>query len=210
MIKEGIATFIDGRDPVVPYVGKYAVKTADVFDRVRARWAQAGLAEAPYRPLRIEFELTTKCNDACPSCGMGALSLQAGRSLSDQQLDLLLAEFADVGLPSVAITGGEPFVAMRALLRFMSRARGAGVEVNKLTTNGIWGSVRRCGPTFDQLVKAGLLDNDLFVPLLTRTIEKQFRVTIPDEDTGQIQTVGDLIATVQRLAGSDRPAGPTR
>ncbi|MBE1585079.1 4Fe-4S cluster-binding domain-containing protein [Nonomuraea angiospora] len=89
--------------------------------------------------MRIEFEITKKCNDVCPSCGMGAQSLQAGRSLPDAQLDHLLAEFADVGLPSVAITGGEPFVAMRALLRFMSQARGI-VEISKLTTNGIWGS----------------------------------------------------------------------
>ncbi|GAA3415964.1 radical SAM protein [Streptosporangium vulgare] len=173
MIKEGAFTYIDGRDLVVPYTGKYAVKVPDVFDRIRDRWAQAGLAETPYRPLRVEFELTTKCNDTCPSCGMGALSLQTGRSLSDRQLEHLVGEFADVGLPCVAITGGEPFVAMRALLRFMSRARGAGVEVNKLTTNGVWGSAKRCGRTFEQLVKAGLLDNELFVPLLMVSIGEQ-------------------------------------
>ncbi|MET8382524.1 4Fe-4S cluster-binding domain-containing protein [Streptosporangium canum] len=159
------------------------MKTPQVFDRIRARWDRAGLAEASYRPLRIEFELTTKCNDACPSCGMGALSLQAGRSLTDQQLDYLLAEFSDVGLPSVAITGGEPFVAMRALLRFMTLARGTGVEVNKLTTNGIWGSKQRCGPTFDQLINAGLLDNTLFVPLLMLSIGEQ---TTPLEHVARI------------------------
>ncbi|MEU9835917.1 hypothetical protein AB0D67_30650 [Streptosporangium sp. NPDC048047] len=183
MIKEGTATFIDGRGPVTPYAGKYAVKTADVFDRIRARWDNVGLADAPYRPLRIEFELTTKCNDSCPSCGMGALSLQAGRSLTDRQIELLLGEFADVALPCVAITGGEPFVAMRALLRFMSQARGFGVEVNKLTTNGIWGSAKRCGATFDQLTQAGLLDNELFVPLLMLSIGEQ---TTPLEHVARI------------------------
>lgn len=172
MIKEGTATFIHGRGPVVPYRGKYAVKTPDVFALIHDGWAKAGLAEAPYRPLRVEFEITTKCNDTCAHCGMGALSLQAGRSLSDARLDHVLAEFADIGLPSVAITGGEPFVAMHALLRFMSRARGV-VDVNKLTTNGVWGSPRRCAATFDQLVSAGLLENRLFVPLLMVSVGEQ-------------------------------------
>ncbi|MEV0617546.1 4Fe-4S cluster-binding domain-containing protein [Nonomuraea sp. NPDC050404] len=172
MIKEGTATFIHGRGPVIPYQGKYAVKSPHVFDRIHDRWHKVGLADAPYRPLRFEFELTTKCNDSCPTCGMGALSLQAGRTLTDAQLDHLLAEFVDVGLPSVAITGGEPFVAMRALLRFMTRARGI-TDISKLTTNGIWGSERRCGRTFDQLVEAGLLDNRLFVPLLMVSIGEQ-------------------------------------
>ncbi|MEU8244746.1 hypothetical protein [Nonomuraea sp. NPDC048916] len=172
MIKEGTATYVDGRGPVIPFTGKYAVKTSAVFDLIRAGWDGAGLVDAPYRPLRIEFELTTKCNDTCASCGMGALSLQAGRSLSDRQLDHLVSEFASVGLPSVAITGGEPFVAMRALLRFMAQARGT-VDVSKLTTNGVWGSQKRCGPTFDQLVAHGLLDNRLFVPLLMVSIGEQ-------------------------------------
>ncbi|GAA4235330.1 hypothetical protein FHR32_006743 [Streptosporangium album] len=172
MIKEGTAKYVDGREPVVPFTGKYAVKDARVFDLIRARWDQAGLADVPYRPLRIEFELTTKCNDTCLSCGMGALSLQAGRSLTDRQLDHLLSEFEDIALPSVAITGGEPFVAMRALLRFIAQARGT-VDISKLTTNGVWGSDKRCGPTFDRLVAHGLLDNRLFVPLLMLSIGEQ-------------------------------------
>ncbi|MFF3669083.1 4Fe-4S cluster-binding domain-containing protein [Microtetraspora malaysiensis] len=172
MIKEGTATYVDGQGPVIPFTGKYAVKDARVFDLIRAGWDRAGLADAPYRPLRIEFELTTKCNDTCPSCGMGALSLQAGRSLTDGQLDHLVSEFESIALPSVAITGGEPFVATRALLRFMDRARGT-VDISKLTTNGVWGSERRCGPTFDRLVAHGLLDNRLFVPLLMVSIGEQ-------------------------------------
>jgi hypothetical protein len=84
MIKEGAHTFIDGRGRVVPYLGKYAVKDAGVFGRIRDRFARAGMAEAAYRPLRIEFELTTKCNDSCPSCGMGALPGAPGRRPAGQ------------------------------------------------------------------------------------------------------------------------------
>ncbi|MEU9835916.1 phosphopantetheine-binding protein [Streptosporangium sp. NPDC048047] len=42
---------------------------------------------------------------------------------------------------------------------------------------------------------------------LTRRLEKQFQVTIPDEETGRTRTLGDLIRTIQRLAGEGQPAG---
>ncbi|MGJ6969444.1 enoyl-[acyl-carrier-protein] reductase FabV [Streptosporangium sp. G11] len=45
---------------------------------------------------------------------------------------------------------------------------------------------------------------------LIRDLEKRFQVTIPDEDTGQAHTVGDLVMIVQRLAGSDPRARPDR
>lgn len=148
MIKEGAFTYIEGRRPVVPYTGKYAVKLEDPFTVIRDRWAAAGITGA-YRPLRVEFELTDRCNDTCGSCGMGAKPVSEGVNLSDAQIERLVEQFADVGLSSVAITGGEPFVASRALYRFVGRARGT-VEIGKLTTNGIWGTEkvwRRTPPT---------------------------------------------------------------
>lgn len=52
---------------------------------------------------------------------------------------------------------------------------------------------------------------DSLAPLrLIRQLEMQFSITIPDEDTGQAHTIGDLITIVQRLAGTRSPAGPTR
>jgi hypothetical protein len=178
MIREGTGLFTAGHGEVVPYTGKYAVKTPDVFDRIEAGFARAGLAAAAvaYRPLRIEFELTTKCNDACLSCGMGALSMRDGRTLGDADLDRLVGEFASIGLPSVAVTGGEPFAAMRALKRVIIACTSAGIDVSKLTTNGWWGSEKRCGPTFDALEEAGWLGNRLFVPLLMLSVGEQ---TVP-------------------------------
>ncbi|WP_405969000.1 hypothetical protein OG496_00230 [Streptomyces sp. NBC_00988] len=184
MIKEGQHLFVEGRGPVVPYQGKYAVKVPDVFERVRARWAAAGVdTSAPYLPMRIEMELTTKCNDACPSCGMGALPLADGRTLTDGQISFLLRQFTAIGLPSIAITGGEPFTAPRALLRLISQARTAGIDISKLTTNGVWGTARRCGPEFERLEKAGFFGNALFVPLLMLSIGEQ---TTPLEDVARI------------------------
>jgi hypothetical protein len=185
MIKEGTGLFVAGHGDVVPYTGKYAVRTAGVFDQIEAGFVRAGLAQTAvaYRPLRVEFELTTRCNDACPSCGMGALPMRDGRTLGDGELDRLVAEFASIALPSVAVTGGEPFAAMRALKRVIAACTGAGTDISKLTTNGWWGSAKRCGPTLDALEAAGWLGNRLFVPLLMLSVGEQ---TIPLEHVARI------------------------
>ncbi|MFD7016089.1 hypothetical protein [Streptomyces sp. NPDC059928] len=173
MIKEGAHTFIQGRGEVVPFLGKYAPKRADVFERIERRFAAAGLTGLRYRPLRIELEITTKCNDSCPSCGMGALPLAQGITLSPDQRARLVDEFDSIGLPTAAITGGEPFVALHALTPLISGLRGRGIDISKLTTNGVWGAERRCQRTFDKLEKAGLLDNELVVPLLMLSVGEQ-------------------------------------
>lgn len=171
MIKEGAHTYIDGQGPVVPFTGKYAVKIEDPFAVIRARWDAAGIAGA-YRPLRVEFELTDRCNDSCKSCGMGARPVSEGVTLSDAQLEHLVAQFADVGLSSVAITGGEPFVSSKALYRFIELARGT-VDIGKLTTNGIWGTPTGTPHVFKRLAASGFLDNRIFVPLLMVSIGEQ-------------------------------------
>jgi hypothetical protein len=175
MIKEGTGLFTADHGDVVPYTGKYAVKTPDVFNQIEAGFARVGLPadSVAYRPLRVEFELTTKCNDACPSCGMGALSMRDGKTLADADLDRLVGEFASIALPSVAVTGGEPFAAMRALKRVITVSTRVGIDISKLTTNGWWGSEKRCGPVFDALDAAGWLDNRLFVPLLMLSVGEQ-------------------------------------
>ncbi|MEV5282939.1 hypothetical protein [Streptomyces sp. NPDC052811] len=183
MIKEGQYTFIAGKGPVEPFLGKYAAKHADVFDVITRRFAAAGLDQLRYRPLRIELEITTKCNDSCPSCGMGALPLAAGITLTPDQRARIVDEFDAVGLPSAAVTGGEPFVAVHALMPLIKALNGRGIDVSKLTTNGVWGAPRRCERTFERLEKAGFLDNRLFVPLLMLSVGEQ---TMPLEWVARI------------------------
>lgn len=114
---------------------------------------------------------------------MGALPLADGRTLTDGQIRFLLKQFASIGLPSLAITGKEPFTAWRALLRIISGAREQRIDISKLTTNGSWGTVRRCPRVFDRLEKAGFLDGRLFVPLLMLSIGEQ---TTPLESVARI------------------------
>ncbi|WP_432092606.1 4Fe-4S cluster-binding domain-containing protein [Streptomyces sp. bgisy100] len=184
MIKEGQYTYVEGSGrAVVPYTGKYAVKVPNCFEMIRAGWEAVALPVAlPYNPLRVEFEITDGCNDTCSSCGMGAKPLSEGTTLTTAQLDSLVAEFEDVGLPSYAVTGGEPFTAMDALLHVIRRARGT-VDLGKLTTNGIWGGEETTARRFDQLVSAGLLDNRIFVPVLMLSVGEQ---TTPLERVARI------------------------
>ncbi|MFD9517873.1 hypothetical protein [Streptomyces sp. NPDC059979] len=183
MIKEGQFTFIAGRDPVRPFLGKYASKRADIFEVIERRFQAAGLAGMRYRPLRLELEITTKCNDSCPSCGMGALPLAQGITMTPEQRARLVDEFDSIGLPSAAVTGGEPFIAVHALMPLIKALRGRGIDISKLTTNGVWGAERRCQRTFAQLEKAGLFDNRLFVPLIMLSVGEQ---TMPLEWVARI------------------------
>ncbi|MEV7618256.1 hypothetical protein [Streptomyces sp. NPDC089799] len=173
MIKEGQYTFIAGRGPVRPFLGKYAAKRADVFEVIERRFAAAGLAGLRYRPLRLELEITTKCNDSCPSCGMGALPLASGITMNPEQRARLVDEFDAIGLPSAAVTGGEPFVAVHALMPLIRALQDRSIDISKLTTNGVWGTKRRCERTFDQLEKARFFDNRLFVPLIMLSVGEQ-------------------------------------
>ncbi|MGW3860680.1 radical SAM protein [Streptomyces sp. NPDC005047] len=173
MIKEGQYTYVEGGAAVVPYTGKYAVAVRNPFELIRAGWQEVGLPDdLSYNPLRLEFEITDGCNDTCASCGMGAKPLSEGVTLTREQLDRLVDQFTDIGLPSYAVTGGEPFTQMGALLHFMKRARGK-VDLGKLTTNGIWGGEETTPRRFDQLVHAGLLDNRIFVPVLMLSVGEQ-------------------------------------
>ncbi|OKK11115.1 hypothetical protein AMK16_32920 [Streptomyces sp. CB00455] len=140
---------------------------------IERRFQAAGLADMRYRPLRLELEITTKCNDSCPSCGMGALPLAQGITMTTEQRARLVDEFDAIGLPSAAVTGGEPFVAVHALLPLIRALSGRGIDISKLTTNGVWGADGRCQRTFDKLEKAGLFGNQLFVPLIMLSVGEQ-------------------------------------
>lgn len=207
MIKEGQYTYIAGQRPVVPFRGKYAAKRADVFDVIERRFAAAGLAGLRYRPLRLELEITTKCNDTCPSCGMGALPLAQGLTLTPDQRAHLVDEFDAVGLPSAAVTGGEPFVALHALVPLIKSLRSKSIDISKLTTNGVWGQPRRLERTFAKLEQAGLFDNQLFVPLIMVSVGEQ---SMPLEWVAAIlhravthYTDRDLNVAVSSLAAPD-------
>lgn len=154
---------------VRPYIGKYAVKVADFFERMDTIQKQKMPDNWVYRPINSEIEITSSCNQSCPHCGMAANQHQ-GLCYSEDQLKDYIQQLYDNGIISYSITGGEPFIEFPNMLRMIEASRGK-VDVCKITSNGFWGS----NPSyyFEKLVQAGLLDNMLLVPCLMISIGEQ-------------------------------------
>lgn len=174
------AIFINSNDRlfmrVKPFAGKYAAKTADFFYRVNEIQNERMNDTWVYRPINSEIEITSKCNQLCPHCGMAA-NKHNGISYSEQQLTDYVSQLYDNGIVSFSITGGEPFIAFENMLKMVETSRGK-VDVCKITSNGFWGN----DPSyyFEKMVSAGLLENQLLVPCLMISIGEQ---STPMEDT---------------------------
>lgn len=163
MIKEGEFKFVFNKSQVIPYKGKYPVKKASFFSDV-------GADETPYKPLRIELELTNQCNDSCEHCGMHAKKV--GEALTHEQIDHVVDQLAASSIPGIAITGGEPFLAREELGYLISTAQKRGVDIAKITSNAFWGK-DDCSKTIDPLIEAGILNNRHFVPTFMFSIGEQ-------------------------------------
>ncbi len=101
-------------------------------------------------PYKVDVALTYACNNACPHCYNEAerLSMQ---SLSRADWFRVLDRFAEIGIPHVILTGGEPTL-VPALPHLIRYADDLGLIVG-MNTNGR----RLAEPTFAQeLAKAGL------------------------------------------------------
>ena len=59
-------------------------------------------------PLVLGISPTLQCNYHCKGCY--ALKDKAQNELSSEELDCLLSEAENLGIPSIVVTGGEPFL----------------------------------------------------------------------------------------------------
>ncbi|MCR4402861.1 MAG: radical SAM protein [Firmicutes bacterium] len=86
------------------------------------------------RPGRIHFNITERCNLACPTCYFGAGGLPGNDALSTREVLAVLDALAEARPRSLVISGGEPFVRkdIREILDFV---RGRFDDV-LLLTNG--------------------------------------------------------------------------
>lgn len=161
---------------VRPYAGKYSAKSANFFSLVNDIQNEKMDVSWKYRPINSEIEITSRCNQSCPHCGMSA-NKHNGISFSEQQLTDYVTQLYDNGIISFSITGGEPFIEFSNMLKMIEKSRGK-VYVCKITSNGFWGH----DPSyyFEKLVGAGLLENQLLVPCLMISIGEQ---STPMEDT---------------------------
>lgn len=82
------------------------------------------------------FMMTEACNSNCVMCPMSVDSRRRGRSYSDEEVDLLLDTIPD-DVEHIDITGGEPFLRWRQVLRIMRTINERWPEAEVLVlTNG--------------------------------------------------------------------------
>ena len=153
---------------IIPYRGKFAVKSADFFTSIEAVQAKKMNPEWFYKPLRFEVEITNECNIKCEHCGMNAVPEGGGVVLSDKLIHRIPIELEQVGIPSISITGGEPFLPFSKLCLLIQKCAEANIDICKITTNGYWGEDAKF--IFQALVKHGLFKNKQFVPLIMISI----------------------------------------
>jgi MoaA/NifB/PqqE/SkfB family radical SAM enzyme len=171
VIREGAHNFVQGKTPVEPFQGKYAAKVPDFFERLNLD--ERYPSEWAFKPLRVEVEITSQCNDVCSHCGMGALAIGEGVSLSHAQIDQLVTELSECRVPAIAITGGEPLLNRRSICYLISQCVEHDIEISKITTNGFWGTEGVCERVFKSFAEAGLFENSLFVPTIMLSIGEQ-------------------------------------
>ncbi|HDQ45823.1 MAG TPA: radical SAM protein [bacterium] len=74
--------------------------------RIRTRLAEEGVRVPPI----IIFSITNRCNLNCTGCYARDLDRKAGDDLSAQELDRIIGEAQDLGVPFFLLAGGEPLV----------------------------------------------------------------------------------------------------
>lgn len=117
------------------------------------------------RPIEVSWFISTDCPIRCGGClffaGEGRPSFATDRVLSLEEKLAVVGQLADIRLPFLAITGGEPFLD-RDLMPLVRAARGAGIACG-ITTNGL-----AAGPAeilaFDGLLHVVWISLDGFAP----------------------------------------------
>ena len=93
----------------------------------------------PYQPTFLSLMPTYECNLSCAHC-----CVPEGAA-GDMSLDLALGcvnEAASAGITSVGFTGGEPMLRVKWVAEVTRAATSLGLEVDDLSTNGVWWSSR--------------------------------------------------------------------
>lgn len=153
---------------IIPYRGKFAVKTRDFYKKIQQMQKDRMESTWLYKPLRFEVEITNECNIKCEHCGMNAVQSGAGIILSDELMHQIPIELHQVGIPSISITGGEPFLYFSKLCDLIQECTKSAVDICKITTNGYWGE--KPEEYFKKLKNAGFFKNKYFVPLIMFSI----------------------------------------
>ena len=119
--------------------------------------------EASHRTKGL-LRLTMACNERCPFCNVPAEDYDKLTPPEDETL-AELQQFLDAGAQTLTISGGEPTLLRKRLLRLVARAREGGVRFVEIQTNATLIDDRYA----EQLAEAGV--TSAFVSLLSHVPE---------------------------------------
>jgi len=94
-----------------------------------------GSAERIFRPDYVSFAGTYQCNLACPHC---CVPIEWTDRLPIPAALRFLEQCRDLGLRTLGLTGGEPFVYPEFVLAVCRRGAKLGFHFDKIATNGVW------------------------------------------------------------------------
>lgn len=167
MIKNTVFNF----GKIIRNKGKYAVKYDNFFDLID-KYQKELPRDYFFKPLRSEIEITNLYNQNCKNCGM--MSNAHKESLNKTKIDYILSELNKNKIPSIAITGGEPFLNPECLYYIVKESTSNNIDISKITSNGFWGeSNHDIDKIFKKLINNNLLSNKYFIPLIMLSIGQQ-------------------------------------
>ncbi len=88
-----------------------------------------------HAPLKVQFEITRKCNLWCKHCYNRSGPREASE-LTERQWQTITHECLELGVCHIALTGGEPFVRQGIIFDVLDSCEHSGTAVS-ITTNGI-------------------------------------------------------------------------
>lgn len=148
-----ICGFPDGQIHLFNHSAGPELKRAAPFEELRPHLLEELIVEPGFHlntPLLVWFEITRKCNLACPHCYIDA-GLPRGGELSTPEILSLLEQMAEMGVWAVTFTGGEPTL-HPDFPELVTFARSQGLLVG-VATNGMFLS----DALLDQLPRDGVI-----------------------------------------------------
>ena len=197
-----------------------AAEVSRLEDRA-IRIVDAGLStpDAPVptltAPSLVDFQITEQCHLGCPHCY--AASTPEGAHARLEDIELALAQIADVGAFQVALGGGEPLL-HPGLERVLARCHALGIVPN-LTTSGlhlsegnldllahycgaVGLSLEGVGEDFDRCRVSGFTRFERVLDkLLARDIRVVLQVTLDARSFEQLDAIAAFCRSVHGLYG---------
>ncbi len=159
-----------------PTIGKYSSKKNSFYEDIKKWQSDKKISELNIKPIQFTFEITNKCNCNCKDCGMAANRIDTIRTVIEEyELNKIVDDLNKIGIPAIAITGGEPFLEFNKMCSMINYSQEK-VDIIKIISNGFWG--KNAEYYFKKLEENGLFKNKFFVPSLQISIGEQ---TVPLE-----------------------------